>query len=105
MRMKRIRARINKVVSAALNMSLNRVICWAIKTLPLLLATDKNASHIILTPPPTIAVPSTKRNVPNITNPLNLMIDANARLAYPLAKRLEGRADGTLVQKGNRGDN
>ena len=37
--------------------------------------------------------------------PLPIMIDANNRLAYPLAKRLGGRANGTLFRSGNRGTN
>lgn len=34
-----------------------------------------------------------------------LVIDSNTPLCYPLAKRLEGRANGTLFSKGNRGNN
>ena len=36
---------------------------------------------------------------------VNHNFDTQTKNSYPLAKRLEGRADGTLVQKGNRGDN
>jgi hypothetical protein len=33
--------------------------------------------------------------------PFIVMIDASHRLAYPLAKRLEGRVDGDSVRKGD----
>lgn len=36
---------------------------------------------------------------------VNHNVDTRSKTFYPLAKRLEGRVDGTLVQKGNRGIN
>jgi len=41
-------------------------------------------------------------NTPNL---IAVMIDANHRLAYPLAKRLEGRVDGISIKKGSKRNN
>ena len=104
MKMIRRMATINKVISVVLNICLNRITDWATETLPLSLADDSTIAHITLPNMPTTTMLSNNHHLPAIPNPYAIMIDANCRLSYPLAKRLGGRANGTRFGKGNRGN-
>jgi hypothetical protein len=89
----RIMAMTNMIASMRLYISLNALTNWASEVLLLLLATNNNAAHTALPNTNAAIVASKRRHLPDIV----VMIDANHRLSYSLAKRLEGRANGICI--------
>jgi hypothetical protein len=80
------------MASTMLYISRNCLINWANEGISVLSA--KNIISVQMALPNTNAtiVPNTKRHLVDIA----VMIDATYRLAYPLAKRLEGTANGNI---------
>lgn len=87
--MMRTIARTNIAATVRLYISLNLITDWASEVLPLSLAVDNKNIHKALPNTNAAIVLSKRRRLFVIQNPLTVLIDANHRLSYPLAKRLE----------------
>jgi hypothetical protein len=85
------------MASTMLYISRNCLINWASEGISVLSAKNIINVHMALPNTNATIVPNTKRHLVDIA----LMIDANYRLAYPLAKRLEGIANGNICYEGN----